>query len=786
MHAEARPVSAVIDLTVPGGRTKAAMLRGLSDRLRPAVVLPLVSFSAARWQADSAACLAEVLDAFGEDPLIVRSSAAGEDGATASMAGRYRSVQRVRGRSALSSAVAEVIASYGSDVVAGDEVLVQPMLERVAVSGVAFSRDPATGGPYRVVNYSLGEDTTRVTAGNDDVETWVGLAGGPVDPPGELLGVLDLIDELEEILAWPAIDLEFAVQDDVVHLLQARPLIVRGDAPEPATHRRLLDGIADRIVKAQRPHPFLHGRLGVFGIMPDWNPAEIIGVRPRPLALSLYKELVTDSTWAYQRDNYGYRNLRSHPLLLHFHGLPYIDVRASFNSFIPRDIEGALAGRLVDYYTGELLRTPSLHDKVEFEIVFSCYTLDLPERLRALDEHGFTEAERGVLADSLRRLTNRIIDSENGLWRTDRERVGTLVDRHREVMAADFDPIERIYWLIEDCKRYGTLPFAGLARAAFIAVQMLRSLVSVGVFTAADYDAFLGGLNTISRQLSRDLVQLDRSAFLAQYGHLRPGTYDILSPRYDEEPDLYFGAADPANASAAAEHEPFALTLSQLREVGALLSDHGLSGGLVELFDFLQAGIELREHAKFLFTRNLSDALALLARFGEDHGFSTEDMSFADIRVIHALQSSCADPGTELARVIEQGRRRYADTRSVWLPPLITSPADVFGFSIPASDPNFITQQTVSAAVVDHHRPEKLVGSIVLIPSADPGYDWLFTHGIVGLVTAYGGVNSHMAIRANELGLPAVIGVGESLFARWAECRALRIDCAARKVDVLA
>lgn len=34
--------------------------------------------------------------------------------------------------------------------------------------------------------------------------------------------------------------------------------------------------------------------------------------------------------------------------------------------------------------------------------------------------------------------------------------------------------IEKIYWLLEDCKRYGTLPFAGVARVAFIAVQILR------------------------------------------------------------------------------------------------------------------------------------------------------------------------------------------------------------------------------------------------------------------------------------------------------------------------
>jgi phosphoenolpyruvate-protein kinase (PTS system EI component) len=78
-----------------------------------------------------------------------------------------------------------------------------------------------------------------------------------------------------------------------------------------------------------------------------------------------------------------------------------------------------------------------------------------------------------------------------------------------------------------------------------------------------------------------------------------------------------------------------------------------------------------------------------------------------------------------------------------------------------------------------------LAGAIVFIPSADPGYDWIFTRGIAGLVTAYGGINSHMAIRAGELGLPAVIGAGETLFQAWSSARRLRLDCANRRVEML-
>ena len=43
-----------------------------------------------------------------------------------------------------------------------------------------------------------------------------------------------------------------------------------------------------------------------------------------------------------------------------------------------------------------------------------------------------------------------------------------------------------------------------------------------------------------------------------------------------------------------------------------------------------------------------------------------------------------------------------------------------------------------------------VTGRIVLIPSADPGYDWLLARGIAGLITMFGGANSHMAVRAAE------------------------------------
>ena len=45
--------------------------------------------------------------------------------------------------------------------------------------------------------------------------------------------------------------------------------------------------------------------------MPDWNPAEMIGIKPNYLALSLYRTLITDDIWSKSRSNMGYKNLEN-------------------------------------------------------------------------------------------------------------------------------------------------------------------------------------------------------------------------------------------------------------------------------------------------------------------------------------------------------------------------------------------------------------------------------------------------------------------------------------------
>jgi len=137
----------------------------------------------------------------------------------------------------------------------------------------------------------------------------------------------------------------------------------------------------------------------------------------------------------------------------------------------------------------------------------------------------------------------------------------------------------------------------------------------------------------------------------------------------------------------------------------------------------------------------------------------------------------------------EEGQAAHDLTCAIELPPLIRSDRDFDCFERPSTLPNFVSQGRVTAEICvlpdeKINGTVRLKGKIVVIPRADPGYDWLFAHRICGLITQYGGANSHMAIRAAELSLPAAIGVGEGVFERLATARIVVLDCTAGKIEI--
>lgn len=769
--------------------SKASTLLFLKERVNSASIAPIFVLEVSQWDDDRNTILQAIDEAFEDIPLIVRSSSAREDSMDESFAGAFLTIKGVL-KVDIEDAINQVICSYGVPN-KKDEVLIQPMLCDVVRSGVAFTHNPNTGAPYRTISWTEGSDTSNVTAGQHS-NAIVHAESSPVILDEWAISVIRLLNDLVLLFDQIPLDIEFAFTNNFASsekteklwLLQVRPLIVAPTLETSCDQNTKLNLLSNKMKEGMKRQPFLLGETTLYGVMPDWNPAEIIGLCPRPLALSLYRELVTDSIWAYQRNNYGYRNLRSFPLMQHFLGIPYIDVRVSFNSFVPSDLDDTLSEKLVNYYLNCLKLQPNLHDKIEFEIISSCYTFDFDHVKKELASNGFTSSEIQNFETSLKKLTNNILNPRNGLWREDVRKIDILNNRRKQIIDSELDKFGKIYWLIEDAKRYGTLPFAGLARAGFIAVQYLRSLVGINLLSEEEYGSFLSSVETIGKRITLDLSVLEEPVFLDKYGHLRPGTYDITSPRYDEASELYFDWNNrPETVHGGGD---FVLDKARLDLISRRLFKAGLSINSSDLFDFCKYAIEWRELAKFYFTQNLSDALKIISEYGDDVSLSKEELSFSEISVFQEAHLSAIEVRPSIVRSIQDGKELHESAKKISLPPLIRHPDEAWTYYMEEASPNFITNKVITASICSYHDREKLNGAIVAIPHADPGFDWLFTFNISGLITAWGGINSHMAIRAGELGIPAVLGCGERLFQMWSEARVLRVDCSSKLVEVVA
>ena len=73
---------------------------------------------------------------------------------------------------------------------------------------------------------------------------------------------------------------------------------------------------------------------------------------------------------------------------------------------------------------------------------------------------------------------------------------------------------------------------------------MLKSFVNQNIISTYDYNSFLSNVNTVSGSLVEDFNILTKKEFLKKYGHLRPGTYDIMSKSYKEGFNEYFKRQD--------------------------------------------------------------------------------------------------------------------------------------------------------------------------------------------------------------------------------------------------
>ena len=122
------------------------------------------------------------------------------------------------------------------------------------------------------------------------------------------------------------------------------------------------------------------------------------------------------------------------------------------------------------------------------------------------------------------------------------------------------------------------------------------------------------------------------------------------------------------------------------------------------------------------------------------------------------------------------------------LPSIIFSEDDFQVIRSYIAKPNYITKKQIMANALILNPKIKIPdieNKIVVIENADPGYDWIFAKNPKGLITKYGGIASHMAIRCGEISIPAVIGCGEMLFEKLKITERISLDCKNEKINII-
>lgn len=779
--------------------TKSETLVRLQSKVTCSTILPLYYFTASEWRQSQLEILKQISRLEHGGSVIVRSSAQSEDNAQDTMAGAFISCLDVAADNpeVLASAIDKVIASFDCHSHHDNQVLVQPMLQSIQMSGVVMTHDLQLGSPYYTVNYDDESGKTDTVTGGIGAQKTVLVyrdANLSLIRSNRLRSVIEASQELEHLCGSVPLDIEFAVDtQDQVYVLQVRRISLC-KSWHPVTERRVarqLEHVRHYLAQRLSPHHSLYGQSSILGSMPDWNPAEIIGANPRLLATSLYRFLVTDHVWRESRAYMGYHNPRHCPLMLSIGNHPFIDVRASFNSFLPANISKTVAEKLVNAWVKRLAQNSVLHDKVEFEVVSTCLDFCFDEDFSKRYSGLLTSNELTEYKNSLSVLTEKIIadESDSGL--------SASLDRiaKRASLQSDNELAPCLYAVQElllDCREQGTFNFAMIARHAFIAESMLRSACRRGAISTSRVKQWKQSLRTVLTDLTQQynavcLGKQSRESFLARFGHLRPGTYDITSLRYDERADLF----DENVRLLADDAKSFAWRHDELESLQQLIEQQGWALSASQLLDYAQKAIAGREYAKFVFTRDLSDALVCLDLWGAENGLSREDLSFLPLERLLSLtvQPMLDDTDRVLLEEVQSFKSNYENASLLKLGHLITSSDELFVVPIHRAMANFVTDNIVEAQVTvlkpDSHVSESLVGKIVCIENADPGYDWIFTRGIAGLITQFGGTNSHMAIRCAEFAIPAAIGCGEQLFQRLLSGRYVALNCRDKVVTLV-
>ena len=704
----------------------------------------------------------------------------------------------------IKKAVEKVIKSYSKDIISGskeDQILVQSQTKDVIMSGVIFSRNIENNSPYYLINYDNSSVTDSVTSGKvgNKLEIRKNVSLKKLKPIWKSL--LKSVKEVESLLDNLALDIEFAIKKNgEVVIFQVRPITVNKQIID-VTDENINTTIKELIQKYNKDSKYsILKQNYTLSDMSFWNPAEIIGDRASNLSYSIYRYLILSKAWNTGLLPLGYKKI-DRDIMVRYGNKPYIEVETSFMALLPNSLDNGITNKLIKYYRNKLEKNPELHDKIEFEIVHNCFSPDTDDELSELK--GFlNKKEINIFRKALIKLTQNIFDNYNDIKENDQHSLNILADKRNELISniknlSIHQKLDGVMTLLDDAIEFGTPQFSRMARLAFIGKNYLNSMVEKGIINQKEYEIFFSKIDTIATEINKDfksvmMKKIPVSRFNKLYGHLRPGTYDITKLPYNKDKG-YFKinnfVIDEQSVGMGMKNG----SISIEKKINNFLKNFEISISSSQLLNFIKESTVYRESFKFEFTKNLSLALEIFVEVGQELGFDRQMLSHLSIESIQGIiysNSSKSEIVDFWQSQIFGKKNKDHIYKYIALPSLIFNDKDFEIIHSHTVRPNYITNSLVKGELInldslDPKNYNLVSGKIVLIEKADPGYDWVFSKGIKGLITRFGGAASHMAIRCAEFKIPAAIGCGEIIYKNIKSKHSVFLDCKSKLINVI-
>jgi pyruvate,water dikinase len=766
-----------LDATTVGGKTANLGRLATSFRVPPGFCLDVSAFDELRPALDGdlaararlrelvAASYADLARRVGErEPRVaVRSSAIGEDAGDTSFAGQHETVLDVGGVDAIVDALLECWRSVSSERAAAYRkqrgiagtpriaVLVQLMVPADA-SAIAFSADPVSGArDVVVVNTArgLGDAIASGTITPDSYTVRKSdlviaartCADGAALEDDDIAAIARLAIQLETVMGGP-VDIECALRDGEVHLLQCRPITTLADE-FPVTW----DDPTDATLTWDREDAHFDGVLA-------------------PLAIEFIRNGPDYGITRQLADS-------AHPLLVRhvaFNGRYYASAKPRVSA---DELPAALTA--ATHRRRDLART--LRRRWDEEL--------LPEVLRHygwMRALSFEPRPAAVAADAWLEMWRR----QNRIW------------------AIHFIVTSSAYAVMEELAQTYERLVGGNGADAFVVSQGLAptlqrlerdlaTLAAAARRSAAVSDAIAGGARSVTSLAAisgGDQFVRALEDFIAIHGDIGQETFDLESAAWRDEPEKLL-AVLAQRVGSVQEHPDARYARVRARaddlvgRMRARLADR--PDDLAQFEEILaavtSAGPLTEEHNYWIdrlaHAHARRAALAVGARLAREGTLGSADEVF--LLYVSDVAEALRKP-TALTDLVERRRRDLARWRRLRAPKTLGAPPAApepvtpgvslervdDGYSVTQDDRYTLKGVGASAGmargparlITGHHDfSEMRAGDVLVCRSATVSWIPLYTMA-AAVITEIGGSLSHAAVVAREFGVPAVVACG--------------------------